>query len=234
MRRLCERRARLLVFHSDHARLSDGPVALTAQDGVSQNRLVMFLTARGVQGAQSCCKRAGAFGRAVVIVLFAAPALFALAVSAAGSARGEDHGLRAVDGDKPGFSLADLSGQSVTLADFSGRAVLVHFFATWCEPCREELPALQRLATRDRDVTVVAIAVADTPLRVKRLLAQVPVEFPILLDADRAAARAWGVTTLPTSFFFSADQATRLVVEQEYDWDRFDPARERRHTEGTQ
>ena len=162
------------------------------------------------------------------MALFAAPALFTLAAFASSPGRCENPGLRAVAGGEPGFSLADLSGRSVAFGDFAGRDVVVHFFATWCEPCREELPALQRLVARGHDVTVVAIAVADTPLRVKRLLAQVPVAFPILLDPDRAAAKAWGVTTLPTSFFLSADHATRLVVEQEYDWDRFDPARESR------
>jgi len=169
------------------------------------------------------------------MAFFVAPALFVLAFLASTSGRCDSAGLRALDGGKPGFDLADLSGRSVALSDFSGRAVVVHFFATWCEPCREELPALQRLAARDHKLAVVAIAVADTPVRVKRLLAEVPVDFPILLDPDRGAAKAWGVTTLPTSFFFSADQTTRLVVEQEYDWDRFDPARGSRHTtEGTQ
>ena len=207
---------------------------MTAHDTLSQNPGVMLLPAPEAWGAEPFRKRAGACVRAVGIVLLAAPALFSLAVLVSTSGRCENRSLRALDGGKPGFSLADLSGRNVALADFSGRAVLVHFFATWCEPCREELPALQRLATRDHNVAVVAIAVADTPLRVKRLLAEVPVAFPILLDPDRAAARGWGVTTLPTSFFFSADQATRLVVEQEYDWDRFDPARESRHTEETQ
>ena len=207
---------------------------MTAHDRVAQNSIVMLLPAPEARGAEPIRKRAGACVRAAGLLLLVAPALLSLAITVSTSGRCENRGLRAVDAAAPGFSLADLSGHSVALADFSGRAVLIHFFATWCEPCREELPALQRLATRDPKVTVVAIAVADTPLRVKRLLAQVPVAFPILLDPDRAAAKGWGVTTLPTSFFFSADQATRLVVEQEYDWDRFDPARESRKMEGTQ
>jgi len=104
---------------------------------------------------------------------------------------------------------------------------VVHFFATWCEPCREELPALDRLVarSRDRDLAVVAIAVAEVPVRVKRFLAQTPVAFPVLIDADRAVAKAWGVTTLPTSFVLDADLNIRLAVEQAHDWDRFDPTR---------
>ena len=107
--------------------------------------------------------------------------------------------------------------------------MVVHFFATWCEPCREELPALDRLAARgrERNVTVVAIAVAEVPVRLTRFLAQTPVAFPVLLDEDRAVAKnwgvkAWGVATLPTSFVLDADLKTRRVIAHASDWDRFD------------
>jgi peroxiredoxin len=137
----------------------------------------------------------------------------------------ENDGLRPATGDKPSFRLIDASGAAVSLDAFAGRNVVVHFFATWCEPCREELPALNRLveSARDRNVAVLAIAVAEVPLRVRHFLEQTPVGFPILLDQDRAVAKAWGVTTLPTSFILSTDLKVRFAVEHEYDWDRFDP-----------
>ena len=84
-----------------------------------------------------------------------------------------------------------------------GRVVLVHFFATWCEPCREELPALRRLVERAvrQPVTVLAISVAEVPMRAcARFIESTPVNFPVLLDQDRAVAKAWDVYTLPTTF----------------------------------
>ena len=102
--------------------------------------------------------------------------------------------------------------------------MLVHFFATWCEPCREELPALNRLAARaGGDVTVLAIAVADADRSVQRFFATAPVDFPILLDRDRAVAKAWNVATLPTTFVLDAGLRPRFVVETDYAWDSLDP-----------
>ena len=129
-------------------------------------------------------------------------------------------------GAKPAFTLADTSGTDIALGELKGRTVLVHFFATWCEPCREELPALRRLVERSRDhkLAVVAISVAEVPVRVRRFMEQMPVNFPVLLDQDRAVAKSWDVNALPSTFILDADLTARLAVEREYDWDRLDVA----------
>ena len=134
--------------------------------------------------------------------------------------------LRAEMGAKPVFTLADVAGTQFKLATQHGRAVVVHFFATWCEACREELPALRRLAERAgaQHIDVVAISVAEVPIRVRRFIEQMPVNYPVLLDEDRAVAKAWGVETLPTTFVLDAELKTRFAVEREYDWDRLDVA----------
>ena len=104
-------------------------------------------------------------------------------------------------GAQPIFSLPNTTGANVALETARGHVVLVHFFATWCEPCREELPALNRLAARaGGNVKVLAIAVADADQRVQRFFEAIPVDFPVLLDRDRAVAKAWQVATLPTTF----------------------------------
>jgi peroxiredoxin len=127
-------------------------------------------------------------------------------------------------GAQPVFSLPNTTGGNVTLEAARGHVVLVHFFATWCEPCREELPALNRLAMRAGDtVKVLAIAVADADQRVQRFLAATPVDFPVLLDRDRAVAKAWTVTTLPTTFVLDASLQPRLVVESDFARDTIDP-----------
>ncbi len=119
-----------------------------------------------------------------------------------------------------------MAGANIALEAARGHIVLVHFFATWCEPCREELPALNRLAARaDGGVKVLAIAVADADRSVQRFLESVPVDFPVLLDRDRTVAKAWQVATLPTSFVLDAALRPRLVVESDYAWDSVDPAK---------
>jgi peroxiredoxin len=124
---------------------------------------------------------------------------------------------------RPGFVLRAVGGSDVTLEAQRGRTVLLHFFATWCESCREELPALGRLAVRgERDgVTVLAISVAEVLPRVQRFLEATPVNFPVLLDADRAVTKAWKISTLPSTAILDTDLVPRLLVEQDVAWDMF-------------
>jgi peroxiredoxin len=121
---------------------------------------------------------------------------------------------------KPAFSLQDLNGENVPLKTFKGRTVLVHFFATWCEPCREELPALNRFLERSSsNASVVAISVAEVDPRVKRFFEATPVNFPVLLDRDRAIAKSWKISTLPTTYVLDATMKPMLMVEADFAWD---------------
>jgi peroxiredoxin len=128
---------------------------------------------------------------------------------------------------QPLFTLDDLRKKPVSLADLRGDVLVVHFFATWCEPCREELPALRRLVERSdpRRLQVVTVSVAEVDVRVRNFVEKTPVNFPILLDRDRSVAKAWNVSALPTSFILDRDMKPRLFVEREYDWDSFDVSR---------
>lgn len=88
-----------------------------------------------------------------------------------------------------GFRLLDLDGEAHTLADFSGRFVLLNFWATWCPPCREEIPVLIAAQTRHgaQGLQVVGIAV-DTAEAVAGFHVQTPFNFPSLLGGDNALA----------------------------------------------
>ena len=159
--------------------------------------------------------------RLAALLLLGAPCLVAL------PARPAERELQPWQGaPKPGFALPDLAGAERALAEFGGRPVLVHFFATWCAPCRPEMEALQRLAARPEAGAhaIVSISIAEPDLRVRRFFEEMPVGFPVLLDSDRAAARAWEVYGLPTSFLLDASLAPRLFVEADLDWDAVDLA----------
>ncbi len=102
---------------------------------------------------------------------------------------------------------------------------MLHFFATWCEPCREELPALGRFAERagDAPLSILAISVAEPQSRVLRFLEGRPVNFPVLLDESRAASKALGITILPSTIVLDARLEPRLWVEGDFAWDGLAP-----------
>lgn len=125
---------------------------------------------------------------------------------------------------KPSFSLDSLHGDRRDLQAFAGKAVLVHFFATWCEPCVSEINSLQRLATatRDKPLAIVAVDVAEVDLRVRAFFEKRPVDFTVLLDRDRAISKSWDVTVLPTTFVLDPTLTPRFLIESDLDWSRPD------------
>jgi thiol-disulfide isomerase/thioredoxin len=130
---------------------------------------------------------------------------------------------------QPPFGLPNTNGADVALNSVRGQVMLAHFFATWCEPYREELPAPNRLAARaNGTVKVLAISFGEVDVSVRRFIETTPVNYPkpVLLNPDRAVASAWRVTTLPPLLLvLDADLRPRLVVEMEFAWDRIDPDR---------
>lgn len=123
-------------------------------------------------------------------------------------------------GPLPKFTLDDLSAMPRDLTAFGDRIVLLHFFATWCEPCVRELTSLQRLrrAVPEGRLAIVAVDVAEVDLRVRAFFQKLPVDFPVLLDRDRAITKAWQVSALPSTFMLDATLAPRLFVEGDLDW----------------
>lgn len=126
-------------------------------------------------------------------------------------------------GATPALALDDLAGKPVTLADFRGRTVIVNFWATWCVPCREEMPSLAALQRRTAGkVVVLAVDVGEARARVERFLASYPVDVPILLDAHGETAATWQIGVYPSSFVIGADGRIRHYIAGALDW--ADPA----------
>jgi peroxiredoxin len=128
------------------------------------------------------------------------------------------------DAGKSLFSLPSLDGTVHELARHRGRVVLVHFFATWCEPCRAEMASLRKLQSRleGKPFAIVPISVAEADGPVRRFFAGDALPFAVLLDRDRAVARAWNIHTLPSTVVLDRELTPRLVAEGDVDWARPD------------
>lgn len=138
------------------------------------------------------------------------------AVSASGSA-GEFQPWAAKTA--PTLALDRLDGPAIALAGLSGRPVIVHFFATWCAPCIEEMASLDALAARlGTSVAILAVSVGEVDARVRNFFRERPVRFPILLDRDRSAMRRWRVEGLPTSFVLDRDLRPVSFSAEPLDW----------------
>lgn len=123
-------------------------------------------------------------------------------------------------GATPPLELSDLQGKTHRLADYRGRAVLVNFWATWCEPCRAEMPSFERLraALESQRVTVLAVNLAEPEARIRRFLETMPLGYPVLLDRDGATARAWQARMLPATYVIGPEGRIRYRHLGELDW----------------
>lgn len=130
--------------------------------------------------------------------------------------------LRSSSAPAPKLELTDLDGKVHRLTDYRGQAVLVNFWATWCVPCREEMPSLERLraSLEGRRFVVLAVNLAEPETRIRRFLESVPVGFPILLDREAGAAKTWQAKVLPATYIVGPDGAIRYRHLGELDWSK--------------
>jgi thiol-disulfide isomerase/thioredoxin len=124
----------------------------------------------------------------------------------------------------PAFDLKDPDGRSVRLADFRGKPLIVNFWATWCPPCREEMPSMQRAAdlVSNEGIRLVAINVGEDADTVSQYLMEARLDLPVLLDETSGVVMSYPVRGLPTTFVVDADGRLAYVATGGRAWD--DPA----------
>lgn len=134
----------------------------------------------------------------------------------AGSAAGQDEAVPSGPLERsqaPEFELEDLSGRQVSLSDFRGQVVLVNFWATWCAPCRLEMPSFQDRYERLQQQGFVVLAVNDEEpaADVQGFVDELGLTFPILLDPSGEVQQLYAVHGYPSSYLIDRDGTIHLV-----------------------
>jgi thiol-disulfide isomerase/thioredoxin len=119
------------------------------------------------------------------------------------------------------FTLTSLAGDPVSLSDYRGQWVLVNFWATWCIPCIEEMPYLERLAT-ERELVVLGVNFKEGADTVAAFVAEHRLTFPILLAPDEVTLIVYGVRALPRTFMVAPDGTIAYQIAGAIDPETFD------------
>jgi peroxiredoxin len=128
--------------------------------------------------------------------------------------------------DAADFTLKSLSGDNLRLQEQRGEVILLNFWATWCGPCREEMPELEKLQQKYQAMgfKVLGVNVETTPEKAQDYLKKISVSFPILFDTEQTVSKAYQVEAMPTTYILDRHGKLRYLhkgyvkgVEAEYD-----------------
>lgn len=119
------------------------------------------------------------------------------------------------------INLDNVTGGHFNRSDFTGRVTLINFWASWCGPCVEEIPALNRLREhmKDKPFELISINYAEQAQQIREFLEMVEVDFPVLLDQDGSYSARWNVLVYPATFVIAADGNIAYGVNGAIEWD---------------
>jgi thiol-disulfide isomerase/thioredoxin len=132
-------------------------------------------------------------------------------------------GLLAQEPGRGLTAIMDIDGKTHRLSDYRGEVVIINFWATWCPPCREEMPSMARAAAliEDDGIRMLAVNVGENEDTIFQFTANYPVSFPLLMDLDSQVTEAWPIRGLPTTFVVDPEGriAFRAIGGREWDED---------------
>lgn len=156
-------------------------------------------------------------------LILAAVAFFALIILIFGVQRQEKvEKTKILEGlDAPDISLSDLSGRNLRLSDLKGKVVFVNFWASWCQPCREEMPSLQILYNNlksNDNFRMITVLYRDDPDRAVSFLKGNNLDLPLWIDRDGKAAASYGLTGVPETFIIDKKGILRKKIIGPANW----------------
>lgn len=155
-------------------------------------------------------------------LIIAAIVFSALLVLFFGVKKEETKMPRAIVGlDAPELMVRDASGKSYTLKEMNGSVVFINFWATWCQPCREELPSIQTLYNQfrnERGFRMVTVLYRDDYQKASAYLKERNFELPVMIDDREKTARAYGVTGVPETYIVGKNGVLKDKVIGPADW----------------
>jgi thiol-disulfide isomerase/thioredoxin len=112
------------------------------------------------------------------------------------------------------FKLKDLNGKEVSLSNFKGKKIYLNFWATWCPPCKAEMPDIEKLyqETKNSDLVILTINLGEDKQTVKSFMDENKYSFNVLLDSDQEVAIKYNIVSIPTSFFI--DEKGTLISKK--------------------
>jgi len=160
---------------------------------------------------------------AVVLLLFSACTAKAQSAAPSGTAKAFDEaGLRLLSKkvSPRNFSLSVLEGEKRSLSSYKGKVVFLNFWATWCGPCRIEMPSLEALYNKysDKDLEMLAVNCGEDQATVRSFMKNEGFTFPVLLDSDGRVSINYGVQSIPTTFLIDRDGMIILRLVGSIDW----------------
>lgn len=121
----------------------------------------------------------------------------------------------------PEFVLKDTEGRTHRLSDYKGKVVVLNFWATWCPPCRDEMPSMERarLLVLDEPIEILAINIGEDEDAIFLFTGDYPVEFPLLMDKDESVVKDYPVVGLPTTYIIGPKGNIRYRAVGSREWD---------------
>ncbi len=118
-----------------------------------------------------------------------------------------------LSGPAPDFTLKSRDGKEVSLSSLKGQVVMINFWATWCGPCRQEMPKLEAIYERYNNLgfTLLGVNVEDNPSGAAKFLKDTPVSFPILFDPKSTASKLYHVEAMPSTVLVGRDGTMRFI-----------------------